>query len=143
MYCGILLSPHILIRQWHWEGTCRQSRMTVEIYIVDLRGAFCPFMKTDWSLIENYWFAVHSYKTARAYGTSRLSDLASRTTEAIEFPAISSSSLIICEACLPERHPIVSWKYQKIKNSQLPVAICTCDFDFPHYWNVLLYLSLV
>lgn len=43
-------------------------------------------------------------------GTSRLPDLASCTTEAIEFPAISSSSLTICEACLPERHPIVSWK---------------------------------
>lgn len=57
-------------------------------------------------------------------GTIGLSGLASCATEATEFYVILSLSLIVCEACLPERHPIVSRKYQKIKNSPLPVAVC-------------------
>lgn len=100
----------------------REQNDRTEICIVDLREAFCPFMKTEWSLIENYWCT--DIKTLGPKWTSGLSDLASCTTEAIEFPAIPSSSLIICEACLPERHPIVSQKYQKIKNSPLPAAVC-------------------
>lgn len=117
--------PHILICHWHWEGTCRERRMT------ELRSALWTWEKhfaLSWKQSEVWLKTIDSQctdiKTLGPKWTSGLSDLASCTTEAIEFPAIPSSSLIICEACLPERHPIVSQKYQKIKNSPLPAAVC-------------------